>query len=257
MLTAGVDLGTQSIRAVVVKDGAVLGRAACLATGQSAVLTEQVLDRALADAKTTRGELSRWFATGVGRHDVPHAHGCLTDVSAAARAGMALCRNARTVVDVGAEEARAIRINDAGKILDFAINEKCAAGAGVFAEAIARLLAVPLNELGPLSLQSTQAMPMNAQCVVFAESEAVSLLHANTPAADIARAVHDAIATRVIALVRKVGGGLPLALCGGLANNSGFVAAFRRGLGHDEVYILEPPEYAGALGAALAAADAA
>ena len=106
--------------------------------------------------------------------------GVVTEVGAAARGAIALDKAVRTVIDVGAEEGRAIRIDQTGKVVDFAINEKCAAGAGAFTEAMARALEVSIDELGPLSLKSTQAVAMNAQCAVFAESELVTLVHAKT-----------------------------------------------------------------------------
>ena len=145
-----------------------------------------------------------------------------------------------------------LRCDERGRVIDFAYNEKCAAGAGTFAEGMARALGVSLEELGPLSLTSRQAVQMNAQCAVFAESEVVTLIHAKTPREDIARAVLDAVASRIISMVRKVGFERDLVLIGGVALNPGFVAAMKRGLEAD-VYVPEDPEYIGALGAALAA----
>jgi benzoyl-CoA reductase subunit D len=147
-----------------------------------------------------------------------------------------------------------VRCNEAGRIEDFAVNEKCAAGAGTFTEAMARALEVDLEELGKMSLRSTQAVPMNAQCTVFAESEVVSLVHAKTPKEDISRAVHDAMASRITSMVRKVGFVKDVVLIGGMARNVGFVNSIQRGLETD-CLIPDEPEYVGALGAALIAAD--
>jgi benzoyl-CoA reductase subunit D len=119
---------------------------------------------------------------------------------------------------------------------------------------MSRALEVDIEALGPMSLNSTQAIPMNAQCAVFAESEVVSLLHAKTPKEDIARAVHDAIASRIVSLARKVGFEPEVVLIGGLAYNSGFVDSLERGL-EREVIVPDDPEYIGAYGAALAAAE--
>ena len=162
--------------------------------------------------------------------------------------------NARTVIDVGAEEGRAIRCNEQGKVLDFALNEKCAAGAGAFTEAMSRALEVETERLGAMSLESSNAVPMNAQCAVFAESEVVSLLHAKTPKEDIARAVHDAIASRIVSLARKVGFEPEVVLIGGVAHNIGFVDSLQRAL-ECEVIVPDDPDYIGAYGAALAAAE--
>ncbi len=160
----------------------------------------------------------------------------------------------RTVIDVGAEEGRAIKIDDRGKVADFAINEKCAAGSGTFTEAMARALEVKLEKLGELSLKSTQAISMNAQCAVFAESEVVTLIHRKTPKADIARAIHDAIADRITSMVRRVGIEEKIALIGGVAKNVGFVHSLKNDLETDLI-IPDDTQFVGALGAALVATD--
>jgi benzoyl-CoA reductase subunit D len=156
-------------------------------------------------------------------------------------------------VDVGAEEGRAIRVDDNGKVVDFAVNERCAAGAGAFTEAMARALEIPLEEIGPLSLTSTKAVPMNAQCAVFAESEVVSLIHQKTEKQDIARAVHDAMASRITSMARRVGVEPQVVLIGGVARNPGFVDALQRDL-ELELLVPDDPDFVSALGAALLAA---
>ncbi len=171
---------------------------------------------------------------------------------AAARGAVFLAPQVRTVIDVGAEEGRAARISGKGRVLDFAVNERCAAGTGAFLEAMARALEVPLEELGPLALQSTRSVPLNAQCVVFAESEMISLIHANIPKADIARAVHQAIADRLASLARRVGVEPTVMLVGGVARNIGLVEVLKNEL-DTEVIVPEFPESVCALGAALMA----
>ena len=147
-----------------------------------------------------------------------------------------------------------MRLDENGKVVDFAFNEKCAAGAGAFAEAMARALETTVEDLGPMALQSDHPVPMNAQCAVFAESEGVTLIHAKTPRQDIARAVLDAIASRITSMVRKVGFERDIAVIGGVALNPGFVEAVKRGLEMD-VHVPDEPQYVGALGAALLAAE--
>jgi benzoyl-CoA reductase subunit D len=193
-------------------------------------------------------------ATGAGREMWPEAERVITEVGAAARGVHALDKSVRTIIDVGAEEARAVKVDETGRPIDFAINEKCAAGTGCFTEAIAHALEVELDELGPLSLQSTQSVPINAQCTVFAESEMVSLLHNNTPKADIARSIHDAIAHRVVSMMRRIGIEEKIMLIGGMSKNVGFVDALQREL-NTEVLIPEDAEFVGAFGAALVASD--
>jgi benzoyl-CoA reductase subunit D len=254
MITAGIDLGAKTIKAVVVREGEVLGRAIRVA-GFDAAIAREALREALAAAGLDRGALGRVVATGVGRDDAPEKDATLTDVGCAARGASHLVAGARTVIDVGAEEGRAIRCDARGRVVDFAVNEKCAAGTGVFAEAIARALEVSLEELGPLSQRSTKAIAMNAQCAVFAESEAVSMIHSNVAKEDMARAVHDAMASRVAAMTRRVGLEPPYVLVGGLALNPGFVDSLRRVLATDALHVPPHPEYCGALGAALFASE--
>jgi benzoyl-CoA reductase subunit D len=255
MITAGIDMGAKNIKVVLLRDGEVVARATVVAGFDTAVGANEAMAAALGGAGIDRSEVVRVVATGAGREEAPDKDQTLTEVGAAVKGAVQLFPGVRTVVDVGAEEGRAIRCNELGKIVDFAINEKCAAGAGAFTEAMSRALEVPVEDLGQLSLGSTQAIPMNAQCAVFAESEVVSMIHGNVPKADIARAVHDGIASRIVSMVRKVGYDPPLALVGGLARNVGFVDSLQRALEIETVSIPEEPEYCGALGAALAAAD--
>jgi benzoyl-CoA reductase subunit D len=190
----------------------------------------------------------------VGAKAVTSAAKEVSEVRAAAHGAIHFLPSARTVIDVGAEEGRAIRVNDKGRVLDFAINDRCAAGAGAFIEAMSYALEIPLEEMGALSLKSTVEVPINAQCVVFAESEVISLIHANTAKQDIARAVHDAIASRIGSMVRRVGIENDVVLIGGMANNVGFREALERNL-KEGVVIPETPEYVCAVGAALEAAQ--
>jgi len=255
MITAGIDMGAKTIKALVLRDGKVAGRAMKLAGFDTASSAREVMAAALKEAGVSRPDVSRVVATGAGREDAPDKDCTMTEVGCSARGAVGLFPEARTVIDVGAEEGRAIRCDERARVVDFAINEKCAAGAGAFTEAMARALEVPVQELGPLSLRSTQAIPMNAQCAVFAESEVVSMIHNNVPKADMARAVHDAIASRIVSMVRKVGYTPPVVLIGGMARNAGFVDSLKRGLEVDGLNIPEDPEYCSALGAALAGAD--
>ena len=257
MITAGIDMGAKTIKALVLRDGEVVGRAIKLAGFDTAESAREVMASALEDAGLSRREVSAVVATGAGREDAPDKDRTMTEVGCSARGAIRLFPGARTIIDVGAEEGRAIRCDEKARVVDFAINEKCAAGAGAFTEAMARALEVPIEELGPLSLKSTQAIPMNAQCAVFAESEVVSMIHNNVPKTDMARAVHDAIASRIISMVRKVGYSPPVVLIGGMARNVGFVDSLKRGLEIDALNVPGEPEFCTVLGAALAAADGA
>lgn len=258
MITAGIDCGAKNTKVVILENGQVLARSLVLSGFDQRAAAEQAFNEALQKARLPQDNIETVIATGAGKREVmgPNlfAKDTITEVGADAKGIVFLFPGARTVIDVGAEEARAIRVNDAGKVIDFATNEKCAAGAGAFTEAMARALEVELEEFGQLSLKSKAAVPMNAQCTVFAESEVVSLIHAKTPKEDIARAVHDAIADRVISMARRVGIEKEVALIGGVARNVGFVDSLKRDLGI-ELLVPEEPEFVTAFGAALAAKE--
>jgi benzoyl-CoA reductase subunit D len=255
MTTGGIDCGSKITKVVLLKDGGVIARAGAVTGFDHKAAAPKCMDEALKQAGLSLDGLDGICSTGTGRKVVPFRAKEITDVGAAAKAAVHLFPAARTVVDVGAEEGRGIRCDEAGKVIDFAVNEKCAAGAGSFTEAMARALEVSLEDFGRLSLKSQKAVPMNAQCAVFAESEVVSLVHAKTPKEDIARAVHDAIASRISSMLKRVGIEREVVLVGGLALNPGFVESLKRDLEMD-VHVPSEPEYAGALGAAVAACGA-
>lgn len=257
MITAGIDCGARTIKVLILQDDNVLARSSALTGFDQQAAVEQAFASALQQTDLTREELGHITTTGIGRkvlRTASIAHSEITEVSADAKAAVFLFPNVRTVIDVGAEEGRAIRCEPDGRVKDFAVNEKCAAGAGTFLETMARALEIKLDEMGALSLKSQQIIPMNAQCAVFAESEVVSLIHAGTSKEDIVRAVHEAMADRIAAMARRVGIEKEVALVGGVGKDPGFVAAFKRELGLD-VLIPPEPEYVGALGAALIAAS--
>jgi benzoyl-CoA reductase subunit D len=182
----------------------------------------------------------------------PNSNSTISMMGADAQAGVFLFPKTRTIIDVGAEEARAVKCDDNGIMMDFVVNERCAAGAGAFIEAMARALEVKLEDMGPLSLKAERASPINASCVIFGESDVVTLIHRQESKPEIVRAIFDAMADRVSSMVHRLGVNPDVVLMGGVAKDVGFVASLKRKLGID-VLIPEYPEYAGALGAALVA----
>jgi predicted CoA-substrate-specific enzyme activase len=257
VLVAGIDVGAKNVHAVLISDGEVVARAVVPSGFDQEESAERGLAEAAEAARLKREDIALVAATGAGRKAIAFAAEQPTEIAADARGAGALLPGVRTVIDVGADEARAIRVDGNGKVLDFAINEKCAAGAGAFVEAMSRALEMPLEAFAKASLESSQAIPMNAQCTVFAESEVVSLIHANTLPADIARAVHDAMASRVSTMVRRVGIEDPVMLAGGAALNVGFVKSLSEALGGTDIKVPQEAPYLGAHGAALIAWEAA
>ena len=250
MITAGVDVGAKLVKVVILKDGQILSQAEALTGHKKEASARQAFDEGLRRVSLSKSNIERIVATGEGRERVSFADEYVTVVEPDARGAFWHFPSMRTVIDVGAEEVRVIRCGPGGKVTDFVTNERCAAGAGTFVEVMARTLEVNLEDMGKISLRSQKEVPMNAQCVVFAESEVVSLIHSRTAVEDIARAIHEAIASRIMSLINTVGRENDVALIGGMAMNIGFVDAMKRQLGV-ELLIPDSPKFIGALGASL------
>jgi len=253
MITIGMDLGTQKVKAVVMKDGVVVSRGQAFSGFENAKAAEEAVNEALKTISLKISDVANFVATGSAMEMAPYANSTVSMMGADAKAGVYLFPKARTIIDVGAEEARAVKCDEKGVMIDFIVNERCAAGAGAFIEAMARALEVKLEDMGPLSLKAERASPINASCVIFGESDVVSLIHRQESKPEIARAVFDAMADRVSSMVQRLGVNPDVVLLGGVAKDLGFVASLKRKLGVD-VLIPDYPDYAGALGAALVAA---
>jgi benzoyl-CoA reductase subunit D len=254
MIVAGVDSGAKATKVVLLGGGKLLARGFGLTGFDQKAAAQQALEEASKSAGVSLGKLERVVATGVGKRAVLTGLKQVTEVAADAKGVIHLFPDARTIVDIGAEEARAVKCDQSGRVVDFAMNEKCAAGVGAFIETMARALELTPQEMGSLSLRSNKTIPLNSQCVVFAESEVVTLMHGKTEKEDIARAVNDAIASKVGCIVRSIGLEGKVVFIGGLARNPGLVDSMRRNLAVD-LLVPENAEYVGALGAGLIALE--
>jgi benzoyl-CoA reductase subunit D len=255
MITAGIDCGAKNTKTIIMKDGKIIGKGKVL-TGfdqNKAILASWGM--ALKEAGTSEGQIEATCGTGSGKDAVRNVKRLVNDIKAMAKGAHYFFPDARTVADVGAEEGRAAKLDEKGNAVDFAVNEKCAAGAGSFIEAMARALETTLEEMGSLALKSNKEIPMNAQCVIFAESEVVGLIHAKTPKQDISKAIHDAMASRIVSMIRRVGANPEVVMLGGVGYNPGFVEAVKRELSLNKLYIPDMPEYGMAVGAAVVAAQ--
>jgi benzoyl-CoA reductase subunit D len=247
-------MGIQTVKVVILKDGEIAAKGKAFSGFEPTKAAEQAFEQALKDAKISRAEVSQVLATGSGMEMAPKPDGTVSMMGADAKAGVYLFPTARTIIDIGAEEARAVKCDAKGIMMDFVVNERCAAGAGTFIEAMARALEVKLEEMGPLALKAERASPINATCVIFGESDVVTLIHRKESKPEIARAVFDAMADRVSSMVHRLGITLDVVLVGGVAKDVGFVESLKRKLGIN-LLIPENPEYTGALGAALLAVN--
>jgi len=251
-ITIGIDLGTQTIKVIILQDTVVLSREKAFSGFETSKVAKRVIEKALKKAKLSISDIQHITATGAGVQLAPDVDSTISMMGADAKAGVFLFPKARTIIDVGAEEARAMKCDEYGMMVDFVVNERCAAGAGAFIEAMARALEVKMEDMGPLSLKAERASSINATCVIFGESDVVSLIHKQESKPEIARAVFDAMADRVSSMVFRLGVNPEVVLVGGVAKDVGFIASLKRKLGV-ELSIPEYPEFAGALGAALIA----
>jgi len=252
MITCGVDVGAKTVKVIIIKDDNIIGKGIAIMEIDRKRSIREAFDKCLVDSGISEKDIDYTVATGTGQKSVDFADHLSTVVSCDARGMTKLVPSVRTVIDVGANDARAIRCDETGKVTDFSVNEKCAAGAGAFVEAMSRAMEVSIEEFAQLSLQSTKSIPINAQCAIFAESEVVSLIHEETDRNDICRSVHEAMVGRIASMARTVRIEEDVSLIGGVAYNRGMVDFLKKEL-DVELIIPEEPEYVGAYGAALLA----
>ncbi|MCE7939401.1 MAG: hypothetical protein DYG90_12635, partial [Chloroflexi bacterium CFX6] len=209
---------------------------------------------ALADAGLRRDDVGYVVGTGYGRYRVTFGDSQVTEISCHGRGAVHTFPGTRSVLDMGGQDTKAIRVNAEGEVLDFCMNDKCAAGTGRFLGAAATALDIPLGELGPTALRAEKPVKISTTCTVFAESEVLAWLGRGKKIEDILMGVHQSIASRSIALLRRVGIENEVAFTGGVTRNRAMVEIINRHLGV-EMNVGETSHFMGALGAALYAMD--
>jgi benzoyl-CoA reductase subunit A len=272
MLTMGIDIGSRSAQCVILEDGQLLTYGNIETGPESAKTAYAAVDAAvhrrcelwgenrmpMPDVKTDHlriEDMDYIVSTGYGRAVVPFAHGSVTEISCHGRGAHWLVPGVSTVLDMGGQDCKAIRVNERGGVTNFIINDKCAAGTGRFLEIIADALNVPLFEVGELSLKSTKEISFSAVCTVFVKSEAVALMKQGVNKADILAGLHEAITQRVMTLLKRVGIADKFVITGGIGKNVGVVTKLGEKLDGIKITVPEEPQIAGALGAALFALD--
>ena len=255
MMFGGIDAGSRSIKVVLFEpqEGRVVGRAIADQGLDQIRLAEEVFCRALSKAGCDRSEVVALVATGYGRKAIPFADTTITEITCHARGVHHLAPAARTIIEIGGQDSKVINLEEGGRVRDFSMNDRCAAGTGRFLEMVAQRLGVSWEALAELSRQSTRPATISNMCVVFAETEIIGLLAEGVPVPDVVAGVQNAIATRVTALAGR-SFLPPVCFTGGVALQPGMAQAMAESLGH-RLTVVPQPQFTGALGAALLAAE--
>jgi len=253
MYFAGIDIGSTMTKIVILKNGERKAQVIGPTGAEHRHRANEVMEKALQQAGIAFEDLTYVVATGYGRINVPFADRQVTEITCHAKGVASIFPSARTVIDIGGQDAKGIKITG-GKVVNFVMNDKCAAGTGRFLEIMAQLLEVPLAEIGPLSLQATEDIKISSMCAVFAKSEAARHLRQGVSKANILGGLHASIAERVTALLKRISINPEFVISGGIAKNVGVVRRIEAKLGLTARISYEP-QIIGAVGAAIFAAE--
>ncbi len=256
-LTGGVDIGSTTAKAVILKNGQYLTGCFDVTGTSPAAAGQTMLEKAAVDAGYSVSDLGYIVATGYGRVSASYADKTITEITCHGKGAHFVSDQIKTVIDIGGQDAKVISIDDTGKVIDFVINDKCASGTGRFLESAAQLvLHVDLKDLGTLSADSTAICKISSMCTVFAQTEIISLLASGESKENIIAGLHASIASRVGNMANRLGVKPQLMMTGGVAKNSGVRFALAKELSCD---VITPdgmdPQLVGALGAALIGYD--
>ncbi len=252
---AGVDLGSTQTKAVVINEAKHIVGRALIDTGANVVVAaEKAFQEALRSGSLGEEEVEYVVGTGYGRYRISFGNAQVTEISCHGRGAVHMFPRTRTVLDMGGQDTKAIRVAATGEIVDFCMNDKCAAGTGRFLGAASSALSIPLEELGPTALRADKPVRISTTCTVFAESEVLSWLGKGKKIEDILLGVHQSIAKRSIGLLRRVGIEEEVTFTGGVARNIAMIEVLNRDL-ETKLNVSEESHFMGALGAALFALD--
>jgi len=254
MYTMGIDIGSSSSKAVIMKDGKEVISSAVIQVGTGTSGPDRVMEEVFKNIDLTPEDIRFTVATGYGRFSVEKADKQISEISCHAKGIYFLHPEARTIIDIGGQDAKAIRLDAKGNIGQFVMNDKCAAGTGRFVDVMSRVLEIPLSEMGNVHFKATEWAFVSSTCTVFAESEVISLIAEDKETADIIHGRNKSVAAKTYSLVKRAGGQGPFMMTGGVARNPGLVREIEEKLG-EKLTIPDQPDLAGAIGAALFALD--
>lgn len=254
MITAGIDIGSITTKSALVRNGELIG-SRVIPTGYSTKNAGlRVFEELLSECSIGKEDVSLVVSTGYGRNSVDFADRTVTEITCHAKGAYYQDNTVRAVIDIGGQDGKAIVLNQEGRVLEFAMNDKCAAGTGRFLEVMARALEVDLDSFGEMSLKAEKTAQVSSLCTVFAESEVISLIAKGECRKNIIRGIHESIAARVGGMIHRIGISAPIMMTGGVSQNIGVVRALERRL-DVPVIVSRLAQINGALGAALIAAS--
>lgn len=246
----GVDIGSTASKCVILKDGKEIVSSGIISVGAGTSGPKRAMEDALQEANMTLEDIPAIVATGYGRNSLKEANKQMSELSCHAKGASFLFPNAQTVIDIGGQDAKALKISPQGRLINFVMNDKCAAGTGRFLDVMSRVLEIDISKLAEVGKQSTKKVDISSTCTVFAESEVISQLANDVAICDIVAGIHRSVGNRVGGLVKRIGVVPQVVMTGGVAQNSGVLEALEEEL---KVSIETTPlaQIVGALGAAL------
>lgn len=250
MYSMGIDIGSATSKCVILQDGGIIAAKALNQGGIGTKSPEKTFEEVLDAAGLKPEDIGCIAVTGYGRNRWDKADCRVSELTCHALGAHWCFQDVRTVIDIGGQDAKVIALNKDGRMLNFIMNDKCAAGTGRFLEVMAVVLQTPVNEFGQLAAESQSHARISSTCTVFAESEVISQLAGGTELCDLAAGICDSVAAKVAAQAKRIGVVSPLCLTGGAARNNAVKAALEKELG-SEILVSPLAQYTGALGAAL------
>ena len=252
MISVGIDVGSITAKAAVVRDGKVIAAKLILTGYNARYAGESVFESIMKETGINPSLVAKIIATGYGRNSVRIADKAITEITCHAAGARYLNPEVRSVIDIGGQDSKAIALDENGNVKDFAMNDKCAAGTGRFLEVMAKALEVDLDNFGSFSLSADQPSKISSLCTVFAESEVISLISKGEKRENIIAGIHESIAVRVVAMANRTGLKPPIMMTGGVAKNIGVVKALEKKIGR-QIEVSPQSQLTGAIGAALLA----
>ncbi len=252
MITAGIDIGSITTKAALIHDGKLISTKLIFTGYNAENAGQRVFEELLSENNIDNSKVDRIVSTGYGRNSLKFATKAITEITCHAAGANFLSSAVRTIIDIGGQDSKVISVDEKGRVKDFIMNDKCAAGTGRFLEVMARGLDTDLSDFGKMSLNSAEPASISSLCTVFAESEVISLIAKGVSRENIIAGIHLSIASRVASMVARVGVADPVVMTGGVAMNSGVVRALSEKI-NKQITVSDYAQLNGAIGAAYLA----